>query len=193
MLKKRKIIRKTLKKEIKNHIYQKDEEGRIIVPITVCDDTDFLSVLSESDAPIISSDVAEYLAERTEYLPPSEAVRLQIYSNCIDAEEQKVYEKAIREHYETRYIQSRREWIRNVIVSVVLAASGLGLLFLTAFLDERFGLPVWTELADIVSWVFLWESVDVSVFGNHEVRRDCLRCLNGLEMKIEFLPKKEKK
>ncbi|MBR4000492.1 MAG: hypothetical protein IKI93_19365, partial [Clostridia bacterium] len=61
------------------------------------------------------------------------------------------------------------------------------LLVLTVLLDEYVGMPVWTEVADIAAWVFVWESVDVFVFRNHEVRCEILRCLSGIDMKVEFI------
>ena len=44
------------------------------------------------------------------------------------------------------------------------------------------------ELTDIVAWVFVWEAVDVLVFGSHELRTQKLRCLSFMDMKIEFYP-----
>ena len=46
-----------------------DAEGRVIIPMTVRDDSDFLSPFSEGATPLISTDVAEYLEEKTEELP----------------------------------------------------------------------------------------------------------------------------
>lgn len=184
----RRKIHKELKKQISKRTYPRDEENRIIIPLTVTDDSDFLSVFSEDGTPHISWDVADYLAENTNHLPPTERLHLQIRSDCITPEEQEIYRTAIREHYLTQYIRNRRERIRNTILSAVLASAGILLLMLTVFLDEQFGMPVWTEVADIAAWVFVWESVDVFVFRNHDVRMESMRCVNGLDMLVDFLP-----
>ena len=42
-------------------------------------------------------------------------------------------------------------------------------------------------LTDIVAWVFVWEAVDVPVFGSHELRTQKLRCLSFMDMKTEYL------
>ena len=183
----RREIRRKLKEEIKKRIYRRDSEGRIIIPLIVSDDADFLSVFSENSTPMISSDVSDYISEQTAYLLPNEDIHLQIRSSCISVEEQQLYRTAIREHYLTQYIRNRREWFRNTVLSAVLAAAGILLLVLTVLLDEYVGMPVWTEVADIAAWMFVWESVDVFVFRNHEVRWEILRCLSGIDMKVEFI------
>lgn len=182
----RKEIHKKMREQVKKRTYHKNPDGRIVIPLVVSDDTDFLSVFSENTTPIISSDIAEYIAEKTNYLPPREPLHLQIRSSCISEEEQATYRTAIREHYLTEYIRNRHEWLRNTVLSAVLAAAGLLLLFLTVWLDESIGMPVWTEVADIAAWVFVWESVDVFVFRNHEVRREICRCCTGMDMTIAF-------
>jgi len=181
-----KEARRVRKEQIRKRTYQRDNEGRIVIPLIVSDDADFLSVFSENTTPTISTDVAEYIAEKTDYLPSREELHLQIRSDCIVGQEQEVYRTAIREHYMTQYIRNRHEWLRNTVLSAVLAAAGLLLLVLTVMLDEYVGMPVWTEVADIAAWVFVWESVDVSVFRNHEVRREIRRCIKGMDMTIEF-------
>ncbi|MBR5311958.1 MAG: hypothetical protein IKU40_03640 [Clostridia bacterium] len=184
----RRRIRRELRKQIRSRIYPRDADDRIIIPLTVTDDSDFLSVFSEYGTPHICADVADYLAEKTDYLPPTERLHLQIRSNCITQEEQEIYRVAIREYYMNQYIRNRRERIRNTVLSAVLAAAGLLLLVLTGFLDERFGMPIWTEAADIAAWVFVWEAVDVSVFRNYSVRIESMRSVNGIDMLVEFLP-----
>ena len=47
--------------------YRRDGEGRIIVDMNVKDDTDFLSVFSANDTPVISSEVAEFLENSTHF------------------------------------------------------------------------------------------------------------------------------
>ena len=183
----RREIRRKLKEEIKKRTHQRDSDGRIVIPMIVSDDTDFLSVFSENSTPTISSDVSDYISEQTAYLPTNEDIRLQIRSNCISEEEQQLYRTAIHEHYLTQYIRNRREWFRNTLLSAVLAIVGILLLILTVFLDESVGMPVWTEISDIAAWVFVWESVDVFVFRNHEVRCEILRCLSGIDMKVDFI------
>ncbi len=45
---------------------QRDEQGRIIINMTVKDDSEFLSRFSERSTPVISSEVAEFLENSTQ-------------------------------------------------------------------------------------------------------------------------------
>lgn len=169
-----------------------DAEGRAIIPMTVRDDSDFLSPFSEGAVPLIGADVAEYLEEKTEDLPRGAELILQIRSNCIDPVEQEAYQLGVREFYLIRYLSVRRELRRNLVLAVTLAAAGMLLLLLALLIDARLGSPYWTELTDIVAWVFVWEAVDVLVFGSHELRTQKQRCLSFIDMKIEFYPPTER-
>ena len=162
-------------------------DGRTIIPMTVRDDSDFLSPFSEGAAPLISTDVAEYLEEKTEDLPRRTELILQIRSSCIDPEEQAAYRLGVREFYLIRYLSVRRELRRNLLLAFTLAAAGMLLLLTAHLIDTYLGFPYWTELTDIVAWVFVWEAVDVLVFGSHDLRTQKLRCLSFMDMKIEFL------
>lgn len=163
-----------------------DADGRTVIPMTVRDDSDFLSPFSEGAAPLISADVAEYLEEKTEDLPRRSELTLRIRSSCIDPAEQEAYRLGVREFYLIRYLSVRRELRRNLLLAFTLAAAGMFLLLTAHLIDTHLGFPYWTELTDIVAWVFVWEAVDVLVFGSHDLRTQKLRCLSFMDMKIEF-------
>ena len=164
-----------------------DAEGRAIIPMTVRDDSDFLSPFSEGATPLISTDVAEYLEEKTEELPRGKELVLQIRSGCIDPAEQEAYRLGVKEFYLIRYLSVRRELRRNLLLALMLAAAGMLALLLAHLIDTHLGAPYWMELTDIVAWVFVWEAVDTLVFGSHEFRTQKRRCLAFMDMKIEFL------
>ena len=163
-----------------------DADGRTVIPMTVRDDSDFLSPFSEGAAPLISADVAEYLEEKTEALPRRAELTLRIRSGCIDPAEQEAYRLGVREFYLIRYLSVRRELRRNFLLAFTLAVAGILLLLTAHLIDTHLGFPYWTELTDIVAWVFVWEAVDVLVFGNHALRTQKLQCLSFMDMKIEF-------
>ena len=165
-----------------------DAEGRAIIPMTVRDDSDFLSPFSEGSMPLISADVAEYLEEKTEELPRGKELVLQIRSGCIDPAEQEAYRLGVKEFYLIRYLSVRRELRRNLLLALILAAAGMLALLLAHLIDAHLGAPYWMEMTDIVAWVFVWEAVDTLVFGSHEFRTQKRRCLAFMDMKIEFYP-----
>ena len=77
------------------------------------------------------------------------------------------------------------------MVSYILLAVGMMALLFTLMIDAVYGSLFWAEIVDIVAWVFVWESVDVFVFRNHELRVKRIQCLKFMEMSMEFLSVKE--
>ena len=186
-----KRVLKEVEKQASEREYQSDGAGRLIIHMTVSDDTDFLSVFAENNTPMIGADVAEYLEENIVGLPVHKQWNLQIFSNCIDKEEQKAYQEGVKEYYLNQYMANKKELHRNTVISVLLAVAGMIALFFTLLIDSIYGNLFWAEIVDIVAWVFVWESVDVFVFRNHELRMQRLRCLKLLEMSVEFFPLKK--
>lgn len=181
-----KEMKKRADETLASRAYERDEEGRVIVDMTVKDDTDFLSVFSANATPVVSAEVAEFIENGTHSLRPNESLSLRVHSDCIDEEEKTVYEKAIREYYAERYVANERELKRNNIVALLLAAAGVLVLALAISLEYIASSLLWAELIDIVAWVFLWEAVDISALGNRALRLKRLRYLAYMNMKIEF-------
>ncbi len=165
---------------------KRDSNNRIIIGMTVKDDENFLSAFSESETPVISSDVAEFIENSTHSILPKEQLTLRIRSNCIDDQEKVIYRNAIREYYTERYISVKQELQRKTIISLFLGIIGVIALVGALLIDYKSGNVVWAEVADIVAWVLLWEAVDISVFQNRELRVKRLRYLSFLSMNIEY-------
>lgn len=185
-------LQKEAKKEAdrqaaKRH-YTRDQENRIVIPMTVKDDSNFLSVFSENKTPVISTEVADFIENSTHSIPPQEPLTLRIHSNCIDDREQEVYQRAIKEFYTQRYIANERELKRSKIIAVLLALMGILVLGFELFFEYRVGGAIWAEVIDIVAWVLLWEAVDIGLFGNRALKIKKKYCLSYLSMKIEFVP-----
>lgn len=186
VVKQRKEIKREAKKQSSERKYLRDADGRVIINMTVKDDTDFLSVFSTGDTPVISSEVAEFLENSTQSIRSKEQLTLKIHSDCIDDNEKKEYRRAIKEYYTERYIAGNRELKWNTIIVLLLALAGIIALAIAFLIDHQTANPLWTEVVDIIAWVFLWEAVDISAFKNKELRIKKLRYLSYLSMNIEF-------
>lgn len=86
-----------------------------------------------------------------------------------------------------RYNAGNRELKWNTIIVLLLALAGIIALAIAFLIDHQTANPLWTEVVDIIAWVFLWEAVDISAFKNKELRIKKLRYLSYLSMNIEFL------
>ena len=167
-------------------------QGAHCIALTVSDDTDFLSPLSESGAPVISGAVAECIEASAEGVRPGAALTLKIKSGCIDEAEKARYRAAVKAYYTGKYIAAGRELSRNRTVSLLLAAAGVLVLAL-ALIFEQLIAPVWAEVLDIVAWVFLWEATDIWFLSSAKLRRERRRCISLVAMQVDFEALDEKK
>ena len=166
-----------------------DSERRAIINMTVKDDSDFLSVYSQREAPFISSDVAEFIESSSHSLRPGQPLALHIHSDCIDDGEKEDYRVGIREYYSEKYIASKRELRFSLWAVILLALAGIGTLVLAFGIDHH----IWSEVIDIAAWVFLWEAVDIGVFKLREINLNRKRYLSYISMKVEYLPLNSRK
>lgn len=179
--------KRQIDEDVSRRSLQRDGEGRVLLDMTVKDDSDFLSVFSESDTPVISSAVADFIEARTRSVPLGEELTLRIHSDCIDDQEQVIYRKAIKEYYTEKYIANRREIHRNTLISVALLIFGVLMLAIAIGIGYREGSAVRAEVVDIVAWVLIWEAVDITFLENRSLRWQEKRCLACIDMKIEYV------
>lgn len=171
-----------IKKELSKNRVEYDTDGRIIIDMTVKDDSNFLSAFSASDTPMISSEVAEFIENSTHSLPPRQQLTLRIHSDCIDDNEKKDYQAGIKKYFAEKYIASKKESRFNFIAITLLAIAGIITLVLAFRIDNH----IWSEVIDIAAWVFLWEAVDIGAFKNREISLKRKRYLTYMTMKVEY-------
>ena len=167
---------------------ERDEEGRAIIGMTVLRDEDFLSDFS-AGKPVVSSEVAEFVEESAMAFLPKEPIRLKIYSDCIDEEEEKVYANALKEYYVRRYTESRRSLHRNRWIAAIMLLVGVVALAVVLTLSLLKRVEILVEVLDIFAWVFLWEAVDLFFLEGGVLRMKQRRFLRFIDAKVEFLPK----
>ncbi len=167
--------------------YRRDEDGRIIINMHVKDDTDFLSIFSVTDTPVISNDVADFIENGTMNILPKEPLTLRVKSDCIDDNEKKVYNKAIKEYYSEKAKINKIELKKYNRIALILALIGVFILAFAIFLEYQKGSVLWAEVIDIAAWVLLWEAVDIKFFKTMELNVKRKRYKSLLDMKIEYI------
>ncbi len=146
------------------------EQEKLSVDMTVRDDSNFLSVFSQNENPTISSEVADFLENTIQNVYTDREIELTIHSDCIDEEEQKVYNKGIAQHYKNKVDSVEKELHHNSVVAMILAVVGVFILGVAVFMESYFNRPIWTEVVDIAAWVFLWEAFDIWAFRNKQLK-----------------------
>lgn len=183
--------KKEADRQMKARKYKRDDDGRVIIQMNVKDDANFLSEFSESATPVISTEVAEFIENETNAVPPNEDFTLQVYNDCIDDREEKVYSAAIKEYYMQKYIANEREIKRNRFAVLLLGIAGILVLAAELIFDYRVGNALWSSVIDIVAWVLLWEAVDIGVLEARVTAIKRKRFLAYLSMKTEYIPTKK--
>ena len=183
--------KKEADRQMKARKYKRDDSGRVIIQMNVKDDANFLSEFSESATPVISTEVAEFIENETSAVPPNEDFTLQVYNDCIDDREEKVYSAAIKEYYMQKYIANEREIKRNRFAVLLLGIAGILVLAAELIFDYRVGNALWSSVIDIVAWVLLWEAVDIGVLEARVTAIKRKRFLAYLSMKTEYIPTKK--
>ena len=183
--------KKEADRQMKARKYKRDDRGRVIIQMNVKDDANFLSEFSESATPVISTEVAEFIENETNAVPPNEDFTLQVYNDCIDDREEKVYSAAIKEYYMQKYIANEREIKRNRFAVLLLGIAGILVLAAELIFDYRVGNALWSSVIDIVAWVLLWEAVDIGVLEARVTAIKRKRFLAYLSMKTEYIQTKK--
>ncbi len=174
---------------MKQHIkrYNRNKNGRVLIDMTVNDDTEFLTQFSRHNTPVISSEVADFLENSTQNVLPKDRLHLKIHSNCIDENKKTIYTNAIKDYYTDKVIATKRELRHNNVLAIVLALVGILILALSLIMDGT----LWPAVIDIVAWVFLWEAVDIVAFKQRDLRLCRYRYSRFTEMEIEYSAAKE--
>lgn len=183
--------KKEADRQMKARKYKRDDGGRVIIQMNVKDDANFLSEFSESATPVISTEVAEFIENETNAVPPNEDFTLQVYNDCIDDREEKVYSAAIKEYYMQKYIANEREIKRNRFAVLLLGIAGILVLAAELIFDYRVGNALWSSVIDIVAWVLLWEAADIGVLEARVTAIKRKRFLAYLSMKTEYIQTKK--
>jgi len=157
-----------------------------IIRMNVSDDTNFLSVFSEDDTPVISDEVASFLETSTESVKSRDSLTLRIKSGCIDDVEKETYRRAIRAYYTQKYIASQRELAKNRTIAIFLAVAGILVLALALLVEYLHGSLIWAEVIDIVAWVFLWEATDLYFLASRKLKHDRRKYIAYVNMAVEF-------
>ena len=179
-------LKKQVEYKLQGRTVKRDEEGNVMINMTVKNDEGFLSPFSENNSYVISESVADFIENSTKEALPKDQYTLYIHSNCIDDNEKEIYKKAINEYYTMQYIAIKREIKRSRGAVLLMGIMGVVFLALALALDYN-GFTIWTEVVDIAAWVFLWEAVYLEFFDIKKAKIKMKYYLSYLSMKIVYL------
>ena len=82
-------------------------------------------------------------------------------------------------------------WFKRYWSLILVLVLFLGALVLAGaiILDYTVSSAIWSEIIDIIAWVLIWESADISLFNNSGLRIKKKRFSAFVDMKIEYFDK----
>ena len=187
MLKELKEIRNELNKNCQNQL-KRDDEGRVVVDLTVRDDDGFLSPYSTDKYSAISADASEFIEHSLKQIPSGERIRFCIHSDTISEEEKAEYTDAIHSHYSASYKSIRNESKRLKKLALIMALVAVLALATMISLELNGFSAVFLTVIEIFAWVFMWEAVDIFFLQCTLLHIKEKRCLSLIDSKIEYLP-----
>lgn len=155
--------------------------------IFVADDSDFLSVYSEENKPVISGEVADFTENLAKAYHPDQTFKINIKSSCIDEEEQPKYKEAFKNYYSSKLEEANRDLIRKTWIAAIFALVGIAALAVMFILSAMEINEIWKECIDIFAWVFLWEAVDQFFIERSGLLLVCKRYKRFIEAEINFI------
>jgi len=164
---------------------RKQESQDYVINMNVNNDNYFLSEFSENDTPVIRREVAEFIEDSTPTIRKNKELTLCIRSGCIDAHEKELYRRAVKEYYTERYISVKEELKRDYVIAGVLAIVGILVLLLAVFVGDHS--DIWSEVVDIVAWVFVWEAAYLAFLETRKLKHDSKKYIAYISMKIEYI------
>ena len=115
-MRRRKIVLKDVKR---------DSEGRALIPLTVYDDSSFLSPYSSLEDYIITEEVAKFIEVSADPIDEKEKLHILITSDVVGPREQKKFCDAISNYYYSKVVESRRSVKRTILSSILMIISGV--------------------------------------------------------------------
>lgn len=156
------------------------------IVLNVMNDDNFLSPYSPTLKPIIANEVAEFIENCANEFHPKSNLSLRIISNCIDDNEKKIYNEAIRNYYLLKLKELHRTIKMKLVIGIIFSIIGifaLGLMFLCDRLSIK---DIWVECIDIFAWVFIWEAVDTLFIERRLLKMKERRLLAFIVMPIFY-------
>ena len=173
-------------KKIINKNLEKDEEGRVVIDITIKDRSEVLSPFVIENKETINNEFANMLDNAVKSVPPKQKLHLKISCQEIEEKDKNIFESAIKNYYLNSSLECERKLKNNMkifCIMVVLSLLSLGILFLVNFFSVYW---LVTEVFDIVVWVFVWEAVDLIAFQRNMIKYERNRNLSLYECFISF-------
>ena len=177
---------KRVRKRINSDPWEYDKNGRAIVEINVYDAEVLMSNFDSEGKEVLSKESAEFIDNAVKGIPRKKDIHLYVACQDYNKKKEQEYRNAIVNYYVNEFadkdIKLRSNWIWSTML-LLISFLGFALLHLL-HLDEV--LYMLSYLLDIGFWVLAWESVDIMVLQQRELRDEQKKDLKIIFSTITF-------
>ncbi len=132
-----------------------------IIEIDILDKHDLVEKYNDQK---LASDLISYILEQAMFIKKQDKVKIIIDKKCdIDINVEDIIKKGLKEEYDKLV----RIYQLTNIKQVILFVLGITFLFLSSLIEEGIG----KEILLISGWVPIWETIEIELFGDLEVKR----------------------
>ena len=177
---------KRVRKRINNDPWEYDKNGRAIVEINVYDAEALMSNFDSEGKEVLSKESAEFIDNAIKGIPRKKDIHLYVACEDYNKKKEQEYRNAIVNYYVNEFadkdIKLRSNWIWSIVL-LLISFAGFAIMHLL-HLDEV--LYTISYLLDIGFWVLAWESVDIMVLQQRELRDEQKKDLKIIFSTITF-------
>lgn len=172
-----------------------DEDGNGIIDVGAEEYSDIFSYYSLNGYNVLDTEFNKFIEAKADTIPMKRNLTMVFHIKDANTEKLCEIKNAVKDNYEREIFAINREMHRNTIFSLIMLIAGLlifGIYILANIYELSF---IFTSVAEIGAWVFLWESVHKFFLQRSKLKSERLKKYRLMKANIkvkEFAIKKVK-
>lgn len=162
-----------------------NSEEHNIINIKTDNKEQIISKFSYDEDDKLNKELSEFIIDKAKSMPLKRNIKLNFYSSYPINQSQ--VESTLKNHFREEYIESKHDIRRLNIVSIIMLILGIISLTVLILANRFFNYFYFTTILEIASWVFVWESVDISFIQRSKIKHRCMLFKNLYNAKIEII------
>jgi len=186
-------LKKNLKRRMnysQKYIFELDENGDYVYDIGVEAGQIYSSLTTEKHK-ILNPEIVENLDNVAKCLGLKDSLSIRIYSPKEHTADAGNVKDALNDYYSRQIAKVNWEISRYMHQAFFTLLAGV--IFFSAYvLLKTYFMSNWWEIIDIVSWVFIWETVDLCFIARNTKRLEQISYQKIINAKVSIIPIEKK-
>ena len=141
------------------------KENLSIIELRVENKSELYSKFSTDNNKVVNEEVISYIENSARKLPNKENLQINIESGTkLIKDEQDEFKEAFQKYYKNKNVENSKHTNFFYLLSIVFLLVGMACIVGLNFLKNSNVSYVAETILEVVSWVFIWEFVDILCF-----------------------------